>query len=35
MAVKRKNVLLQRFPASGALEVSVPGTDFERAHWKV
>jgi alpha-amylase/alpha-mannosidase (GH57 family) len=35
IAVKRKGVMLQRLPASGALELSVPGADFERAHWKV
>jgi hypothetical protein len=35
IAVKRKGVVLQRLPPSGALELSVPGADFERAHWKV
>ncbi len=35
VAVKRKGVMLQRLPASGALELAVPGADFERAHWKV
>jgi len=35
IAVKRAGVTLQRLPASGALELSVPGVDFERAHWKV
>jgi hypothetical protein len=35
MAVKRKALVLQRLPAVGAVELSVPGADFERAHWKV
>ena len=35
LAVKRNGLMLQRLPASGALELSVPGADFERAHWKV
>ncbi|HUB05796.1 MAG TPA: glycoside hydrolase family 57 protein [Myxococcales bacterium] len=28
-------VEVQRFPANGALELEVPGPDFERVHWKV
>ncbi len=28
-------VEVQRFPANGALELEVPGPDFERIHWKV
>ncbi|MHB8421052.1 MAG: glycoside hydrolase family 57 protein [Myxococcales bacterium] len=28
-------VLVQRFPANGTLELEVPGADFERVHWKV
>jgi alpha-amylase/alpha-mannosidase (GH57 family) len=35
LAVKRKALVLQRLPAVGAVELSVPGADFERAHWKV
>jgi len=35
LAIKRKGLVLQRLPASGALDLSVPGADFERAHWKV
>jgi alpha-amylase/alpha-mannosidase (GH57 family) len=35
LAIKRKGMVLQRLPAAGALDVVVPGTDFERAHWKV
>jgi hypothetical protein len=26
---------LERIPRSGYLPVSVPGTDFERIHWRV
>ncbi|MHB1843888.1 MAG: glycoside hydrolase family 57 protein [Deltaproteobacteria bacterium] len=28
-------VVVQRFPASGSLEIDVPTRDFERIHWKV